>query len=432
MRVNIMRTAARTVTAGAVGVLGLGGAQASLAGPAPAVVNVPCSAAALAGDIAGAVSGETLNLVKFCTYELTAALAPISVNLTIQGDEDTVERSYRRGTPGFSVFVVTDGANVAFNQLNIRNGNSSGTGNQSPMDNSGFGGAIYNEDGNITVTGGTMRGNTANLDGGAIDNLGGMTVQGTVFQGNQADNGGAIATGFQALGSSDAFIHADEVNPTTVTGSSFAGNSAINGGAMYIEDSTAVLHCNFTGNTADAAGGGIDVVNGLKTIARGHAVRPSQLDDGSPVVTGSGFYQNQAEFGGGMSVDNAAAVSGTTFRLNRATDEGGGFYNDGDATLNGVTFAYDTARYGGGFFNDDIAALTHTTFTYNTARYGGGFYNDDEASIERSQIFRNTAAVDGGGIFNEGGSTITLTNTPVTENHPDNCGPIGTIAGCAG
>ena len=432
MRVNIMRTAARTVTAGAVVVLGIGGAQAALAGPAPAVVNVPCSAAALAADIAGAVSGETLNLVKFCTYELTAPLAPISVNLTIQGDEDTVERSYRRGTPGFSVFVVTDGANVVFNQLNIRNGNSSGTGNQSPMDNSGFGGAIYNEDGNITVTGGTMRGNTANLDGGAIDNLGGMTVQGTVFQGNQADNGGAIATGFQVLGSSDAFIHAVEVNPTTVTGSSFAGNRAINGGAMYIEDSTAVLHCNFTGNTADAAGGGIDVVSGLKTIARGHAARPSQLDDGSPVVTESGFYQNQAEFGGGMSVDNAAAVSGTTFRLNRATDEGGGFYNDGDATLDGVTFAYDTARYGGGFFNDDIAALTHTTFVYNTARYGGGFYNDDEATIDRSQIFRNTATVDGGGIFNEGGSTITLTNTDVTENHPDNCGPIGTIAGCAG
>src|SRR6266702_2185413 len=226
MRVNIRRTAARTMTA-------------------------------------GAVSGETLNLVKFCTYELTAPLAPISVNLTIQGDEDTVERSYRRGTPGFSVFVVTDGANVVFNQLNIRNGNSSGTGNQSPVDNSGYGGAIYNEDGNITVTGGTMRGNTANLDGGAIDNLGGMTVQGTVFQGNQADNGGAIATGFQELGSLDAFIHAAEVNRTTVTGSSFSGNSAINGGAMYIEDSTAVLHCDFTGNTADAGGGGIDIVGGV-------------------------------------------------------------------------------------------------------------------------------------------------------------------------
>ncbi len=63
MRVNIRRTAARTMTAGVVVVLGLGGAQAALAGPAPAVVHVPCNAAALAGDIAGAVSGETLNLV---------------------------------------------------------------------------------------------------------------------------------------------------------------------------------------------------------------------------------------------------------------------------------------------------------------------------------------------------------------------------------
>src|SRR6266700_1849961 len=68
--------------------------------------------------------------------------------------------------------------------------------------------------------------------------------------------------------------------PTTVARSSFSGNSAVDGGAMYVEDSMAVSHCNFTKNTADDAGGGIYV------------------DNGSPTVTVSGFYQNQAEFGG--------------------------------------------------------------------------------------------------------------------------------------
>jgi hypothetical protein len=50
-------------------------------------------------------------------------------------------------------------------------------------------------------------------------------------------------------------------------------------------------------------------------------------------------------------------------------------------------------------------------------------------TLRNSQVEGNTAA-HGGGIFNSGG-TVTLVGTAVTGNHPDNCEPTGTIAGCS-
>jgi predicted outer membrane repeat protein len=435
MHMNITRNAARAAAAGAMLTLCMGSAQAVMAKPAPAVVNVPCSATALASEIANAVSGETLSLVKFCTYRLTAPLVPIGMDLTIKGDADTIERSYRGSTPDFSVFTVTSGARFVLSNVNIRNGDSSGIGTESPVDNSGYGGAIYNEDGNLTVIGGTFSGNTANVNGGAIYNLGKLTVRGTVFRGNQAEFGGAIASDFQAVVPSVSFIDALPASPTTITGSSFFGNTAAEGGGIYIKDSTAVLHCNFTSNTADEDGGGIYVDNGAPAEV-GTDIRQNQaaqVDGGSPVVTGTGFYRNRAQDGGGIYNADVVTVTGSGFRLNKA-DVGAGFYNDNVATVNGGTFAYNAAGTdGGGFYNEDQATVNGSIFTRNTAGSdGAGFYNDDRATITRSQIVRNTAARDGGGIFNNDDSDTTLTSTLVSENHPDNCGPVGSVTGCTG
>ena len=51
-------------------------------------------------------------------------------------------------------------------------------------------------------------------------------------------------------------------------------------------------------------------------------------------------------------------------------------------------------------------------------------------TLNHSQVTGNTAA-HGGGIFNAGG-TVMLSASNVTGNHPDNCEPPGTIAGCVG
>ena len=165
MQAKFARTAVRTVAVGAVAAVGLGSAPAAQAA-LPPVVQVPCSATALATDISGAVSGETLTLAASCRYVLTAALPDISENLTIDGDEATIERSYALGTPNFSLLTVyldpsaVNPVDVAVSHLNFRNGNS------------GTGGAIDAEyggnSGTVTVTGGTFTGNTAGGDGGAI------------------------------------------------------------------------------------------------------------------------------------------------------------------------------------------------------------------------------------------------------------------------
>jgi hypothetical protein len=89
----------RIAAAGATVALSLGCAPAALAAPAPAVVvHVPCSAAALAADLASAANGETLSLAASCKYVLTAALPDISQNLTIDGNQATLERSAASGT----------------------------------------------------------------------------------------------------------------------------------------------------------------------------------------------------------------------------------------------------------------------------------------------------------------------------------------------
>jgi hypothetical protein len=59
------RHLAKIAAAGLLAVVGLSSAQPALAGT-PTVVRVPCSPAALAAAIAGAVSGEMLRLAPSC------------------------------------------------------------------------------------------------------------------------------------------------------------------------------------------------------------------------------------------------------------------------------------------------------------------------------------------------------------------------------
>jgi len=125
MHEKLVRIAGRTAVACAMVTLGLGGTQAALAGSGPGVVQVPCSATALASDISNASSGETLDLAKFCTYKLTAALPGIDdLDLTIQGNQSTIERSFAHGTPDFGIFRVTHDGDLVLNQVNVRNGDA--------------------------------------------------------------------------------------------------------------------------------------------------------------------------------------------------------------------------------------------------------------------------------------------------------------------
>ena len=178
MHLKFAKTAARAMAVSALTVAsGLGFAQAALADPASNGINVPCSAAALYNYINDNTGGETLSLAQFCTYKLPGALPDITEDVTINGNQSTIERSYAPDTPDFSILTVSADVDLVLNRVNFRNGSATET-------DSSEGGAIDNTDGTVTVNGGTFTGNTATYEGGAIYNDADLTVQGASFTGN--------------------------------------------------------------------------------------------------------------------------------------------------------------------------------------------------------------------------------------------------------
>ncbi|MET8277188.1 hypothetical protein ABZV54_44660, partial [Streptomyces sp. NPDC005096] len=70
----------------------------------------------------------------------------------------------------------------------------------------------------------------------------------------------------------------------------------------------------------------------------------------------------------------------------------------------------------------------------NTAPSGGGIWSGGTLAVTRSAVLRNTATAgpgSGGGIYKAGG-TVTLDQSVVRDNTPDNCAPPGSVPGCTG
>jgi predicted outer membrane repeat protein len=231
---------------------------------------------------------------------------------------------------------------------------------------------------------------------------GNLTLIGVDFRNGICHHGGAIY---------------NDGGNVTVRGGTFIGNRALYYGGAIANYSgyVTVLHARFIGNSSSGEGGyGGAIYN----------------DDGMTVI-GSDFLRNRAEWGGAIYNEYIATLTGDSFAWNYAYS-GGGLYNDDDATVNGGTFGQNHADYGAGIYNNDTLTLWHTLITFNVAsNQGGGIYNYGTLTANDSHILGNQAPGGGGGIYNYDG-TVTLNNTVVFVNVPDNCEPLGTIAGCVG
>ena len=164
---------------------------------------------------------------------------------------------------------------------------------------------------------------------------------------------------------------------------------------------------------------------------------------GGGILNGGTLSVSQAKFSGntagnGGAVANSAAatatISGTLINNNTTTGVGGGgIINSGLLTLSGSTVNANTAPINGGGLNTQAAGITRifqTTFTNNTSgSLGGGISNLGTTSLAGSQVRLNTGSA-GGGIAT-GNNNVTLTNTIVRDNNPDNCSPLNTIPGCS-
>jgi len=392
---------------GVMTIAGLG--PVPVAHAAPAATDVPCSVAALVSAMSGAASGATLSLAAGCRYRLTAALPVVAQDLTILGNEATVERSYAPGTAAFTILTVSTGT-LTVTGLNFRHGN---------------GAIAVTGSGLLTVNGGIFTGNTA-ADGGAISDvtdLNGPVVTGAVFTRNTAtDAGGAI------------YVSAAGGGPR-VTNSTFTRNTAAgDGGAIFTYDAAGgdVAGSTFQANTAGTGGALFLSSDSGETLS--HDVVRSNSATGNA--------------GGVFSADGSdLTVDSSTISGNHAGGRGGGIYLPSgvfgirQTRITGTDIQGNSAADGGGVYNPDFAevAFTDSRISGNSASaYGGGIYNAGggsypaTASFTGSVISGNNAGSAGGGIYGETGTTTTLANSSVLRNVPDNCDPPGSIAGCTG
>ena len=118
--------------------------------------------------------------------------------------------------------------------------------------------------------------------------------------------------------------------------------------------------------------------------------------------------------------------------------DGGGICDRSTLTLSGSSVYGNTGGFGAGLYdNDGTESVIRSTVTRNTASdQGGGIYNVNGGTmtLTRSTVGDNTAdggAGSGGGIYNASG-TVTLDQSWVRKNNPDNCAPSSSVPGCFG
>ncbi|MEU1625046.1 right-handed parallel beta-helix repeat-containing protein [Streptomyces sp. NPDC020096] len=200
----------------------------------------------------------------------------------------------------------------------------------------------------------------------------------------------------------------------------------------------AVLDGNHTHTTVEI---GARVRLARLTIAHGSASAGGGVSvnfGGMATLDHSTVKDNTAQEGGGIFNSEGATLTldHSTVKDNTATTHGGGIDNPGTMTLTGSTVKDNTAQQGGGIYNfGGTARLELSTVRRNRAtNQGGGIFNDHSGrvTLARSTARDNTAGGgpgSGGGIFN-GVGTVTLDDSRVRHNHPDNCAPHGSVPGC--
>ncbi len=139
------------------------------------------------------------------------------------------------------------------------------------------------------------------------------------------------------------------------------------------------------------------------------------------------FQQSASE----LTINNCAITDNTA-----PVQYGGGIWAlSGPVTINGGSFTGNRALLGGAIAtrNTSVVTIRGCTITGNRAETGAGLVNEGTVNFDSaSRISANIAKASGGGIYQADGATTTLNGARVVSNHPTNCDPAGSIAGCSG
>lgn len=221
-----------------------------------------------AANLAG--GSNTITLAPGTTFSLTAVnnytdlrnglpVIAANDNLTVVGNDDTIERSAGGPTLPFRLFDVAVGASLTLENLTLQNGLATGPAGV------GRGGAVYNHGtlilDSVTLLNNTARGSDGLLlrgstpgggapgAGGGIYSNGALTVRGCTIANNAAIGGGAAGGG-------SPFWPANG-------GNGFGGGLYVAGGSVSVTDSSVTGNIaqggygNSTGKPGQGVGGGL-------------------------------------------------------------------------------------------------------------------------------------------------------------------------------
>jgi predicted outer membrane repeat protein len=212
-------------------------------------------------------------------------------------------------------------------------------------------------------------------------------------------------------------------NQITIDGQGASQDFVITGGRVALEGLT------ITGGYAAVDGGGVSLETG--------SYAPANV-----FLTDSTITNNQAAYGGGVSLDggDTLVLTDSTISRNSANYVGGGIASKGALEIFDSTVSGNSAGYlGGGIASRGTLALVNSTLSGNQitnsshgATYGSagaGLYNAGGAALVNTTISGNNGGYAGGGIYNSGG--LLLTNATIANNSAYNGGGLYNAAcGC--
>ncbi len=302
--------------------------------------------------------------------------------------------------------IAHNGSNIILANIQLLNNQVTGV--------AGKGGGLYNNaTGDTTINSGNITGNTAAQQGGGVWNgtgilfLTNLTFDENTAEGDAAtDGGGALYNNAGTVNSSSCTYTNNRANGTSGSGGAIFSTA----GNVTITDDSTVANSIISGNSANRAGGGIELISG------GVIVSGTIITDND--VNGTAGTPNPGN-GGGIHTSGNAVVVATDMEIteNSAASQGGGIWmGPGVLSLTGVIVENNIAAGslmtdgGGGIFNSASSVEIHDSFiTGNKATgangSGGGLYTvSNTFNIVNTPLSNNSANRYGGGAEITGGN----------------------------
>ena len=259
---------------------------------------------------------------------------------------------------------------------------------------SGSGGGILSIDGSVVIIGSDVSGNEANRAGGGIELIdGSLIVRDTSLENNTAGPAGSAAPG------NGGAFHVTGVASSRFIGGTVSGNTAANEGGGLWNQAGSNLFISNVGISENIALGDEAVNGGGGIFNNGGDV---QIVGSFPISSNSA--QGAAGSGGAiLSVDGTVTISDTEFLDNTANRAGGAI-----EIIDGTLIVRDSN------FFDNIAGPEGSAAPGN----GGAFHVSGVASSSfiGGMVGNNTAANEGGGLWNQAGSSLFVSNVDINDN----------------